>query len=543
MLSVQERQEEACTSTDQLLERQLLRPYELDLIPERRSATMKQSASEASIAESHQLPSKRRQIRRVGWSKTLVFEAVEEPLLKSLLMRSTEEEIERERQVLKPSTSSSLKKLSPANCEELKKRLAMKVKSRLFQQKRRADSLRYRYNHRKIFDGDINEHRAQSAFLAGVRKSIELRALEEECLEEMMSVPRYDRKRTKSVLCGVKTGLFMHKNKRPPPLNLQAALNNRKTSEEEVFASFKKWHTLHQQQAGKGAVLSPLPPPISGEKTDQSSSSFFFKENANGANTNTVSRIISLDLSKEPRRQIVASSPLSRLLFPEKDLSSSAEKRSTTAGVAAKAPEKQDEKNSAAAAAPHQRDSLIQTKKKAHRRRSSISLDHRNIALLKSRLEKTWFQLHLTTAQKVAFLRKYASLQRAPLLETAAEIWEQASDIFTRWKKLLYLRGRLQAGEMFTESELMATLENARLFCGILPRDLLNATNGEEEGLLDPGLVDGWLSAKVEPILHETYDTLLRRALRELGDRLPELSRRSTPTPPIEVEEEQSPPS
>ena len=164
-------------------------------------------------------------------------------------------------------------------------------------------------------------------------------------------------------------------------------------------------------------------------------------------------------------------------------------------------------------------------------------------ALLQPRLEKIWFDLRLPMVQKLQFLQKYASVQHAPLLPRAVEIWGVAADVYVKRAKLIGLRDRLGDGELFAAADFVA-LAGKALAPGDPPRpEVLDDANGiintptGDYGAVGRAAADAWLAACVELYTSRCLESA-DAADRELGDALPDLK---TFLPPRPAPKEQTP--
>lgn len=84
---------------------------------------------------------------------------------------------------------------------------------------------------------------------------------------------------------------------------------------------------------------------------------------------------------------------------------------------------------------------------------SSVSADV--LQSLQPRLERLWFELQMPMTQKLDFLQKYATVQYAPMLLQAVELWERAAVLFPLFEKVAEILENLRKGQPVSSEELI----------------------------------------------------------------------------------------
>ena len=156
-------------------------------------------------------------------------------------------------------------------------------------------------------------------------------------------------------------------------------------------------------------------------------------------------------------------------------------------------------------------------------------------AVLQPKLEKIWFDLRMPMVSKLQFLQKYASVQHAPLLPKAVEVWGVAADAYQRRAKLGAVLERLTCGELFAATDFVALVSKALGPDDPPPPDVLknpsaiiNTPTGDY-GAIGRAAADVWLADCIGLYTTRCLD-VADRADRELGDQLPDL-KTFTPNP------------
>lgn len=500
---------------------------------------------------------------RPGWTDKLIFAALDRKLqdygvMERIVIRSKEGlsgERELARSVLRPELSSCLARLSPELCAELQRRIFARIKKIIGREKAKHEMLHERLDRREIFHTEVNAHRVHTMFLAALQKNLDVPAIEEECLVEMLcdieraeaNLPKYNRKKARSILFGIKAGATLAKRDSGQNLKLDTATAGLRTSvrksvnDDQLFNSFVKWHEARERLSSASESLGGVnlerlktAAPILGELLSNKAAS---------------RRLVRVDLSDDACEHKIGERDFRRRrqkvycfenhFRRESGNNETGEQHREAAererGVAEEKVEiSRQAEDEVDALRDQTGDSKADTSQKRPRvtqtpRRWSLGARTSSLGDLQPRLEKIWFDLDFNTSQKLGFLQKYASVERAHVLPRAIRIWEDAAVVFSRRMRLLEIQERLQACDLFGVDEFLAQVKSVTGKKDLEPPDSLEDEGkvyviaiGHNQNVVNSERALSWISGFIGQCDIELAN-LSRLAMNELDDKLPEL--------------------
>lgn len=545
-----QRVRETSISPTALLEQRLRRPYELEpldesVVPKRRPETSVEDELEETTEPKEAAAGSTRGTKKRGWKEKYVFGCIERNLadvgsMEKLLLRNKEGlpgDYELARSILHPGAAAYMKHMSPQLCAELQRRVFEKLRKVISTERRACEKLKMQLDRRGIFDSDINAQRVHTLFLANVHKELRVRHVEDECLAELVAEMdkksgKYDRKKARSILFGIKTSAAIAletkklKDEKQPmtrqsftkSLSLAGLTKRETVTDEMAFESFKAWYDARERRDkhhGAHFGLRPLPAtPMLAESFNQ---------------YGTVRRLVKVDLGHNGFENTFRRSPTP----PAEPDEVEEEVPVPSVDVVAREPTPTIESTSSTPTRSRKR-----SKSRMSLNSAAVGPPILDEQSMQERLAKSWFDLHLTTAQKLAFLQKYASLEDAPLLPKAVKIWEDAAELFAKRTRILVLRERVQGGEAFGATEFVQWIDDAvgRDDAGPVPPDLVEkdtqqprpsslprkSTRVVAPAFVDSERADAWLASLVHQFDADLAH-VAKLAMEQLGDRLPDL--------------------
>ena len=455
------------------------------------------------------------------------------------------------RSILRPKLHRLTKIMSPRRCGELQKRVRDAIATDVAKLRAVAEKQRDALDARRVFHPDANARRVHTRFLADVQKKVNVRAIEERCLaalldeESKAAEPIEDPKETLRAKRQREEELRTTMGRQPvtsdglpnPSEDDMARLRSGFLTDDQVFDQFVTWRKAKDRLDRVTAKL-------------ENSASVWSKSGSVGALPTTpayAASFASLGIGGDPRlvgkglheteapraRRHAAPPFENSFVRGNTEADKARDRREADAAVHAAlvAEEEREEQKKLERAALARRDEArrrreadaAEAKKvatpEAEARRASVSGSA--AAALQPRLEKVWFALKLPTIQKLQFLQKYASVQHAPRLPRAADLWEAAADLYPRLARLRKAQARLATGELFAPVDLVALVSAPLLRGDPEPPEALATAEGADAAAGAARIAgDVWLAACVDLYASRCRDAAAA-ASSELGDELP----------------------
>lgn len=501
---------------------------------------------------------------RPGWTDKLIFAALDRNLqeygvMERIVIRNKEGlsgERKLARSVLRPDLSSCLAQLSPELCAELQRRIFARIKKIIGRQKTKHEILHERLDRREVFHTDVNAQRVHTNFLAALQKKLDVHAIEEECLVEMLyemeraeaNLPKYNRKKARSILFSIKVGATLAMRDSSQNLKLDLATAGLQTSvrksvrDDQLFSSYVKWQEARERLASASA--NPGSGKLDRLKTIAPMLSELLSNNVASR------RLVRVDLSEDAcelkggdrslrrqRRKVSRfENHFRRGTGGNETRQQNPEAAEPARGIAEddvvisrQSVDEADASRDYGVESEVEKASQKEPKVPQISRRSSRGAHTSSLADLRPRLEKIWFDLNFNTAQKLAFLQKYASLERAHLLPRAIKIWEEVAIVFSRRMRVLEIQERLRARDALGVDEFLAQVQNAtgqknlELPAWLEDEDKVYVVAiGHNQNVVNCERALSWLMEFITQCDIELAN-LSRLAMNELDDRLPEL--------------------
>lgn len=428
---------------------------------------------------------KKRQKRpqKGGWKSEQLFDALDddEGMARTILKNKQADVTKRAltRRVLKPSYAAAMKRMPPDQCDEFQKQILGKIDKVVTDESVKLQKYRRHLDARGVFDPETNAHRVHARFLTSLQKKIDVASIEDECLrasdlvgssttnslsstndDETMTTDERPttskEKKAKRILFGLKTGagLALASRRRVPKqkkdtktrqfVDLRRDLAHKTArakslgiDDTKVFDSFTRWQAAREKLASPhtaAEIVAPLAPP-----TPQCD---LFQGQRRSP------RLVKPDLA-----DVAQAASFENIFLPSPDVVEPSPKDDTS-----------DSSSDTSEAPTPNVERRFSTETSSQTRRSrQFSISTTDFGTeLRQRLDRLWRDLDLTTVEKLSFLQKYATMEDAPLLPRAVDLWEMAAIAYRQRTKLLVLRDRVTTKtEVFTIPAFLGLVRSA----------------------------------------------------------------------------------